>query len=243
MTLPRCYCENIEPYCSIEGKEAHHLINVRRLVSGDCVEVFDGKGSAACAEVVSCSKKTLNLKINEVDFTEPRRCKRIILAVSLAKAQRFDWLIAKASELGVDHICPIIYQRTVKQAAGKNISARYSNIAVSAAKQCGRRYLPAIEKPCQLPKFFDLLSDNYPKSRLLVAAVTEENVSLSGDFWAESDADVVLFIGPEGGFTDEEQQFLNEKGAENVKLTDTVLRIETAAVAASAILSVSRDGR
>ena len=166
MSLTRFFCREIADDCRIEGSEAHHISNVMRMKAGDKVELFDGNGKLAVAEITKAGKREILLTTQSISAVEKRKSGRIILVVSVAKDQRFDWMIAKATELGIDHICPAMYHRTVKQGSGKNIVERYQKIAVSSAKQCKRLHLPIIENP-QISLFILRCSKKYiPKMNL-----------------------------------------------------------------------------
>ena len=119
MSLTRFYCEKIDRQCELDGSEAHHLCNVLRFKAGDEVELFDGKGTHTIATITKAGKRNALLDAVKISFEPPRQKARIVLVVSVAQDQRFDWHIGKATELGVDRTCPAIYQRTVKQSSGK----------------------------------------------------------------------------------------------------------------------------
>ena len=159
----------------------------------------------------------------------------IAIATSIAKGERFDWLIAKCTELGVNRIIPAIFERTVKQPKNHKIIGRWNNIAISSCKQCKRLFLPAIEKPISLD---EVLNDN--ENQLLLIGSLDKNAQplIKMDF---QNNDIVAFVGPEGGLTDDEIKLLLDNNAKPVKLTDTVLRIDTAAVAFASILTARRD--
>ncbi len=241
MSLTRFYCENIKRICELEGSEAHHLSNVLRFKAGDTVELFDGKGTLATAAITKAGKRNALLEPLEIKFQPPRHKARIVLVVSVAKDQRFDWLIGKAVELGVDHICPAIYQRTAKLSSGNSITQRYLNIAISSSKQCKRLYVPIIDNTSGFNDHIKRLGKLYSQADLITASLSDDAVNLLKSTPLTSDNDKIIFVGPEGGFTDEEEALLKAKGAIGVRLTNTVLRIETAAIAISSVLAISRD--
>jgi 16S rRNA (uracil1498-N3)-methyltransferase len=241
MSLTRFYCREISDQCLLEGSEAHHLAGVMRLKAAQEVELFDGKGTLAQAVIIKTGKREVLLETREKLTAAPRTGSRIILAVSVARDQRFDWLIAKATELGVDHICPTAYHRTVKQGSGKNITQRYENIAISSAKQCKRLYLPLIGQTRSLDSHLDMLTGQYPGAVLAAASLADDCTSIFKTTLIDSPSDKIICIGPEGGFTGEEEKLLRDRGAICIRLTDTVLRIETAAVAVASILAMARQ--
>ena len=237
--MNRFYCENIVGNTiELVGDEASHLINVMRLKAGDQIELFDGKGTLAQAVIAGTKKKSAQLQIENIDTTPPRTEKRVIIAASIAKGQRFDWMISKCTELGTDHIVPIICDRTVKLAKGSKAGDRLSKLALSAAKQCKRLFLPTISQPQKLTEAIGNLKADYPDARLIFGGLTANTVPISS---IPTDCDTIAIIGPEGGFTDQEHNFLTENAAIPIKLTDTVLRTETAAVTIASILCTQRD--
>ncbi len=240
MVIHRFYCEVIsEPTVELGGVEARHLNSVLRLKAGDKVELFDGVGSVAAAVIIELSKRKATLRIETLDCQPARSAGRIIIAVSIAKGQRFDWLIEKCTELGVDRICPVIFERTVKQAGNPKAADRWKNISISAAKQCKRLFLPVIDSPASLTDVIEMLKAQYPQCRMLAGSMHKEATAMAGEPFGEADA--AVFVGPEGGLTEEEERLLNKAGARGIYITDTVLRTETAAIAFAAILAGLRD--
>ncbi|HBG79064.1 MAG TPA: hypothetical protein DDW84_09560 [Phycisphaerales bacterium] len=241
MRRARFYCETITPNADavIDDVQLRHLTKVMRLTKGDCVELFDGKGTSAQAIIEKIAKDSALLKIQTLNTLTNRSNRRIIIASSEAKAQRFELVIAKCTEMGVDRISPIIFERTVKQPDGKNVLRRYEAIAVESAKQCQRNFLPIIDIPRNFEQAIEQLPKEYPNADIIFGALTEDAISvINFDF---SEQDVIAFIGPEGGFTDAEEKTLKALNAAPVKLTDTILRIETAAIAVGSILAAKRD--
>ncbi len=240
MTVARFYCESIEgSVVLLGGEQAHHLVHVMRARAGSTVEIFDGKGTVARAAVVDVGGKIVSLRVEESETFSPPSAGRIIIAASVAKAHRFEQLITQCSELGAEHIAAVVFARTVKLAAGKNAGQRYSKLAIAAAKQSGRIFLPEITGPDSLEKTIALLKDRYPDAKIIfgsfsASAIPPGKVGRQG-------SDIIAFVGPEGRMTEQEENLLIDNGGVGVKLTDTVLRIETAAAAFAAILCAGRD--
>jgi 16S rRNA (uracil1498-N3)-methyltransferase len=164
---------------------------------------------------------------------------KIIIASSIAKGERFDWLISKCTELGVDRICPVIFEWTVKQAKGETILKRYENLTIAAAKQSQRIFLPRIDNPCPFTESLSALQKELPGAEILFGSPSSKASPLIGQNFA-AQKDTIAFIGPEGGMTEQEEQLLREAGGREVRLTDTILRIETAAVCFASILAAER---
>ncbi len=223
----------------LAGSEAHHAASVRRLGKGDKVELFDGAGTLAVATITAVTNRKVSLKIDDLKVLPRPERPKIIIAAGIAKGERFDWLIGKATELGVDRICPVIFERTVKQPKNPKIADRWLNIAISAAKQCRRVFLPQIDSPTPLSKAIELLKVDYPEARLLLGSLEPDSKPLAGQSFTERDC--IAFIGPEGGLTEQERTLLQNHGTEPVRLAEAVLRVETAALALAAVLSAQRE--
>lgn len=238
MNLVRFYCNPItRPVAVLDGSEAHHLSQVLRLKCGDKVELFDGAGSLATATVATVGGKVA-LNVDDLQVVSRPAGRRIIIAVSVAKGERFDWLIGKCTELGADRICPVLFERTVKQPRNPRTAERWRNITISAAKQCRRLFLPCIDNPLSLPDALAVLKGDFPTGRILLGSLSPGSPAISNQSFGTDD--VIAFIGPEGGLTEQEEILLRENGAELARLANTVLRIETAAVAFAAVLSAQR---
>jgi 16S rRNA (uracil1498-N3)-methyltransferase len=236
MDLVRFFCDSISKgVAELDGQQSHHLAGVLRLKPGDRVELFDGKGTLAVAKVAGANPRKATLQVEDLQVYPSGDKGRIVIAVSIANGERFDWLIGKCTELGVDRICPVLFERTVKQAANPKIVERWRNLAVAAAKQCRRVFLPRIDAPLLLPGALEMLKKDYPAGRFLLGSVYSQSQSLVAQ--AFGDSDVAAFIGPEGGTTEKEETLLSQAGCKYVRHTDTVLRIETAALAFDSILA------
>jgi 16S rRNA (uracil1498-N3)-methyltransferase len=236
----RFYCESIrEGLVRLTPDQAHHLVNVLRLTAGGHVELFDGNGTLSQAVITDITRKAVTLHVDKIHSEPARTSGRIVIAASIAKGQRFDWLLTKCTELGVDHIAAVIFERTVKLAKGTSTSERYDKLAIAAAKQCGRIFLPKITGPADLQQTLALLKNDYPHARLIFGALNPQAESVVE--LARDGKDIIAFVGPEGGLTNSEQEQLKATGASEVQLTDTTLRIETAAFAFAAILCANRD--
>jgi 16S rRNA (uracil1498-N3)-methyltransferase len=239
MALHRFYCDSIDgPAVELEGTEAHHLA-VLRLGAGDKIELFDGAGGLATAVISGIRKNIVTLEIEDVRRSEMPRSQRIIIAVSVPKGDRFDWLIEKCTELGVERICPVIFERTVRQPTNPKALDRWMNLAISACKQCKRLFLPQIDPPMNLQDCCETIKKDSPNCRIIAGGVSGDCPSLAGQPFGSND--VAALIGPEGGFTENEEAFLKSRDIQFVRLSDTILRTETATIAFAAILTAQRN--
>ena len=234
--MHRFYTDSIQqPETVLTGSEAHHLASVMRLGPGEKIELFDGRGHLAVAVVIKAANRKTVLSVEKIEtYSKPDK-PRITIAVSVAKGERFDWLIAKCTELGVDRLVPAIFERTVKQPKNPKVIDRWNNIAISSCKQCKRLFLPRIDNVLPLS---DVIKEG-ADSLLLFGSLEKQTVPLVN--MEISSCDVIAIIGPEGGATNNETHLLEQHNAIAVCLTDTVLRIETAAVAFASILTARRD--
>jgi 16S rRNA (uracil1498-N3)-methyltransferase len=220
----------------LTDSQFHHLTKVLRLQNGAAVELFDGKGTLAKAIIKKIEKKEATLLILDTQKISPPEKNRIVIAPSIAKGERFDLLVAKCTELGVDAIYPVLYDRTVKQTIQPK---RLDMIAIESAKQCHRLFLPTISEPLKLSQAVEKIKTHFPNAKFIFGSLTQGSISIMNFNAGENDC--VAFIGPEGGLTDEEEKMLKTFSAQPVSLTDTVLRIETAAIATASVLTISRN--
>lgn len=240
MDLFRFYCHPIsKPLVQLPASEVHHLASVLRLARGDKVELFDGTGALAVAEITTVSPRSVTLQVQDLQVVPRLFSSQITIAVSIAKGDRLDRLIGKCTELGVDRICPVLFERTVKRPKNPKTIQRWRNLTITAAKQSGRLFLPHIDNPLPLPQALATLKEELPTARFLLGSLSTQSPALIRQPFGS--ADVVAFVGPEGGLTEQEQIFLQNHGSQLVRLTDTVLRVETAALAFAAILTAQRD--
>ena len=239
MKLIRFYCESImQGRVRLAQDEAHHLANVLRLSTDQHVELFDGKGTVAQAVIADITRKAVTLEVEQVHCEPGRTTGRVIIAASIAKGRRFDWLVTKCTELSVDHIAAVLFDRTVKMAKGISATQRYDNLAIAAAKQCERIFLPKITGPIDLSQTVSLLKNDYPDAHLIFGGFGPDAKPVPQS--SPSGKDIIAFVGPEGGLTCREQSLLKAAGATEVRLTDTTLRVETAAIAFASILCTRR---
>lgn len=239
MTTPRFYCDRLtDGEIQLDISEAHHLIHVLRLKTGEPVELIDGKGKLATGKISRHTKRTATVNAKLIQTATPRQSGRIIIATSISKGKRLDWLINQCTELGADHIACVAFERTVKQATGPSALEKYRKLTITAAKQCKRLFLPEITGPAPLPQTIETLEQTYPNAQILFGGFADNALAI--DKAVPKDKDTIAFIGPEGGLTDQEQQLLIDHNATQVRLGENVLRVETAAIAFTAILAQHR---
>ncbi len=213
--------------------KAHHLRSVLRARKGDALTVFDGRGNTYTAIVAESSKKKVLLDIGEEVPSDSELRNHIVLCAAILKGEKMDFVVQKATELGVMDIQPLVSDRTIVKETRR--LGRWRAIAEESCEQCGRTILPVVHEPGTFRDFFtskrDLsgfvfweegglpLSDAYGTAAGKRAALPPEYP------WH-------VVIGPEGGMTAEEVELATGKGLELTTLGRRILRAETAAIVA-----------
>ncbi len=216
---------------TLTGSEAHHMLHVMRAKPGFELIVFDGQGGEFAAEVVECQRSMVKLTVGPRQDIERELSYELTLAVSLPKGDRQRWLLEKCVELGVTCLVPLQTVRSVGSKSDSNTKlARY---VIEASKQCGRNRLMEIASPIAWPA---LVAETTSAQRLLAHPGGQPLAAI--DCSTNEDDKLLLAIGPEGGFTDEEVSQAVEAGWETVGLGARILRIETAAVALVSALTL-----
>jgi len=215
---------------ALDPAQANYLGNVMRLQEGDDLLLFDGASGEWLARVAEAGKKRMTLSV-EHRTREAEAVPDVWLAFAPVKRAQTDWLIEKATELGVGRLQPVMTQRTVAERVKLE---RLESIAIEAAEQCGRTMLPEIVEPASLKQF---LASN--ERRLYFA---DEHGGEPAAY-AFKPGPAVILTGPEGGFTDQEREAIrSSRNAVAISLGPRILRAETAALAAlAAYMAVAGD--
>ncbi len=210
----------------LDGSEAHHLLHVLRMQAGDTVLVFNGTGAEAEGVISKISRKTVEVHVTARHAAQAKSQTPLILATAVPKGDRFRWLVEKAAELGVTKLVPLLTRRSSVD-PGENRLKKLQQTIVSAAKQSGQIQLMELAEVQKWDEFLSEISQT--ECRLLIADPAGSGVDFfrSGE---KRESPVVILIGPEGGFTPDELQSAQEKGAKSVRLSEGILRIETAAI-------------
>ena len=226
-SLPRLFVEatlSDGAAVTLDGPQANYLGNVLRLGVGGQVLLFDGTSGEWIATVAQMTRKSMQLTVE-------RRTKAVEavpdlwLAFAPVKRTQLDWLVEKATELGVARLMPVVTRRTVVE---RIKGERLRSIAVEAAEQCGRTMLPVIDELVALER---LLKDRDP-GRLLYFADETGGEPMATAF---APGPGLILTGPEGGFTPEERELIRAAvGVKPISLGPRILRAETAALAAVA---------
>ena len=213
---------------TLTADEARHLREVLRLKPGDEVSVFNGEGKEYRAQVVQARREFAELELGEeITTARPESPLHLTLAVALLKGEKFDLVVQKATELGVNKIVPLMTRyadiKLRDESDATKRVARWQRIALEAAKQSGRAVVPKVEKPTP---FASVLSNP-----CLLFSEREGGHGLE-----RIGNPITVIIGSEGGWADEELDQARAAGAQIVTLGGRILRAETAAITAAALL-------
>jgi len=219
----------------VEGPALHHM-RVARVMPGEAVEVFDGRGRAWSArlESVDDGGAVLRLGVERRDGVG----RLVVLIQGLPKGDKLDWVLQKATELGVSAVWPVLTERSVSRPKPEALGtrhARWQRIVEEAARQSGRADVPEVAALRPLKEAAQALGAG---ERLLILDEEEQGERLGNVVGRSADAErpVALVVGPEGGLAREEVRMLCDRGGVPVSLGPLVLRTETAGLAALAVL-------
>jgi 16S rRNA (uracil1498-N3)-methyltransferase len=221
----------------LRGDEADHLARVLRLGPGAQISVFDGHGHEYMVLVERLERDSVVCQILHYTAAQPAHMLSITLGQGLPKAEKFEWVIQKTTELGVSEIVPVITDRVVPHISLRHMPAkadRWEKLAREACKQSGRATMPHLWPPTPLDTFFAA----YQSAELKLMLWEDEDRQLLRTvlMTCERVASVVVLVGPEGGLTAQEVARGEGYGFLTVGLGKRVLRTETAGVVAVAIL-------
>lgn len=225
-------------HIELEKAESHHAVAVMRMKQGDRVLVVDGLGQACRGEISQIGRgKNVRVLVHARlrNFGEP--IVRMTLAAALSVGSKQDTIVQKATELGIKRFVPILSERSrvkledPKRAASK--IRRLEKVALAATKQCRRSYRPEIADPISFESFLD---ESEPSDTHLLFHPSDAAESLQKCLPDENVSRVTLLVGPEAGFSDDEVAAAVAAGYRLVSLGDRVLRSETAAPAACALV-------
>lgn len=241
VTLPRLYCPGLgRAPLQLPAEELHHARNVLRIRSGDWVALFDGAGRESVATVGAVHRTGMELQAGEITLRPFELACRLTLFIALPRQHRQGFLVEKCTELGVAAMVPMATARSVVRPS-TTLCEKLHRRAVEAAKQSGRAYVPSIGSPLE---FADSLKHAPEFARAVVAnPATDGRAMLDVLRDVPAGGAVACWIGPEGGWADEELEAAKSGGLAFVSLAPTILRIETAAMAVCAGAALCSAGR
>jgi 16S rRNA (uracil1498-N3)-methyltransferase len=217
------------------GDEAAHCTRVLRRQVGDRIEIFDGAGRVALATITAISKSSVSAAIESIVQHEARLAE-VHLLPAMIKAEPFEWLLEKATELGASSVRPVMTQRSVVQLSGEQLEKKWlkwQRQMVESAKQCHTPWLPRLERP----QLISAALESLPVEALKVMPALSEHSCGLHDLPFAGKRAVYALIGPEGDFTPEEEALAQQRGFQPVTLGPLILRAETAAITTLAILA------
>ncbi len=220
----------------IENEQFHYLSIVRRFSAGDEINIFDGLGNSYKARIDSIDRASMKGTIlSSKTFVLPKV--NISLYTAIPKGERFDWLIEKAGEIGVSKIVPVIYLRSVVKELSENKIERYKKISISASSQSWRADIMPIDKPVKFNEAAEKVSKEKDTLNVLPWE-SEENKNILSLLNENTDIkNINIFVGPEGGFDKTEIDVALKNNFKTVTLGKNILRVETAAIVASSIVT------
>jgi 16S rRNA (uracil1498-N3)-methyltransferase len=221
-------------------EELQHLTKVLRLGIGDSVVVFDGRGLEGLGTIKAIEKNEAFVSVTSSSFLPRESSLEIWLVQGLAKGEKMDYIIQKATELGVRGIIPLETKRAVVRLDDKKKEekrVRWQRIAQEATKQCGRSLIPAVHKSCSIKEFVDAL----PVEKLLLVPWEQGGESLRTVLSPAARDEILkkpvyVVIGPEGGLEEDEVTQFGKGGGIPVSLGPRILRTETAGIVAIAAM-------
>ena len=220
----------------ITGSDAHHLMHVMRAKAGQEVTVVDDEGSVARMEMTAFREDAVTLVLKERLAANTESPLELVLAQCLLKADKMDYVVQKAVELGVTEIVPVKSHNCVVRYDAKKAAARqqrWQKIAEEAAKQCGRTALTEVSAIVDMSTLLQNFSGE--DTEIVFCYENEEDYTVKSCLQGAKGKRLVLLIGPEGGFTLDEVAKVQEAGGKAVTLGPRILRAETAAIAAVTI--------
>ena len=218
-------------------------VQVLRMQPGHALTLFNGEGGEFSAEVQHMGRSDVSVLVGAHHAVEREASPQVHLAVGMPANERMDWLVEKATELGVQRITPLMTERSVVRLTGERAEKKqlhWQAVAISACEQCGRNRVPVIEAPQKLETW---LSEQaaFTSSKQMAYAVMSLHTSTQSlsDIQANAATNKwVLLNGPEGGLSDAEDALARKLGFTPVSLGERVLRAETAAIGALSLLTL-----
>ncbi len=231
---------SLEPERELElpGPEASHARKVLRLAPGDPVWLLDGGGRVARARLTAVERRSVRARVERVETPEPPR-PRLVLGLGLLKAPAMDFLCRALTELMVQEMRPFTCLRSLPRLEqARQRVQRWRRLALQALKQCGAPRPPRIEEPVTLER---LLAVAPERARRIMLYEQEHHRPLARALAGEAPEQVWLLVGPEGGFAPPEARAARQAGFIPCTLPGALLRAETAALAAAAVVRFGQE--
>jgi 16S rRNA (uracil1498-N3)-methyltransferase len=238
--MPRLYCDlALTPgdVVSLPAGAARH-VQVLRLQPGDALTLFNGHAGEYDAQVDHMGRQAVRVRVGDHHPIEREAPVAVHLVTGMPANERMDWLVEKATELGVQRLTPLMTERSVLRLQGERADkklAHWNSVVVAASEQCGRNRLMRVDPVCTLAQWLrDLAPLTSPEQQIRAVLSLDSAAQPLGHVLGHplGDRPWMLVSGPEGGLSAEEESQLLQRGLQPVSLGDRVLRAETAAIAA-----------
>jgi len=219
---------------NLDAAQARHARQVLRLSEGSKVEVFDDAGATAIGRLVFSGPVDAAVRVEIIEPAGHDKTLHLTVAAAIPKGQRADWMVEKLGELGVAALVPLIAARSIVVPQGTAKHQRWQRIATEAAKQSRRQGVMRIEAPTPISAL--LQGKRSPGAALVLSTAGDAVPIVNAIVSRPPGDDLLLFLGPEGGWTNDELAAFADAQVRSVRLTDSILRVETAAIAAAAVV-------
>lgn len=247
--MPRIYTpQDLTAGCivQLDAPAARH-IQVLRMQPGHALTLFNGQGGEFAATVERMGRSDVHVAIGAHRAVEREAARHVHLAIGMPANDRMDWLIEKATELGVVSVQPLMTQRSVVRLPGERAEKKaihWQATAVSACEQCGRNRVPALFAPAHLQQWLTTqaeIGSARSGASLRKAVLSFRSEAISATQWAEQSGNAALLClsGPEGGLSPSEEQDAIAAGFQPISLGSRILRAETAPLAALALWTLN----
>jgi 16S rRNA (uracil1498-N3)-methyltransferase len=220
-------------YLTLSVEESHHISKVLRKKGGDLIQLTDGNGHLISGKISKSRGRQLRIEIDSVEESSPPSENSIELAVPIIRPNRMDWMIEKATELGVQKIVPLLCHHSSYKKIKRD---HLQKITISAMKQSRQTYRPEIADPVSFP---DWLQNTTSSKKSSFIANPAASVEAFTKFPFITEWPCRIAIGPEGGFSEQELELAAKEGLTGIKLGNTILRTETAAITALIIVKAA----
>ena len=241
MRRPRIYSDSsleIGKTFELDDRSDHYLRHVLRIKVGQSITVFNGDGNDYHGTITNIKRKIIQVRLDDTEpliNTSKESSLNITLVIGISKGDRMDWVIQKATELGVNNIQPLITNRVdtkLNASREEKKMEHWQSVAISACEQCGRSVVPKLSHPI---KITDWLSETRDTLKLVLepSGKTLKNLNSELDHPPKK---IDLLIGPEGGFTQEEIEHAVKENYFTLNLGPRILRTETAPLVAISLI-------
>ncbi len=229
--MPYIYVESLSltDDCTLllDSNQSHYVTNVLRCSEGDIITIFDNRGGYFEARIVRATKKNVHLHVTPLTPPDSESSLHITLCQGILKGYKMDMVVQKSTELGVKNIIPLISDRCQVRKTRK--IERWKKIAEESARQCRRLQVTGIEEETPFNDLMGRITNSNIRC-LFFYEKYGKNIKEIGEI--SPSTDVFIFIGPEGGFSDDEAYMAESKGMDIVNMGKRILRAETTSLSA-----------